>query len=148
MEVTYPMLIVAYMYGKVWKIYDFYISASCPISGSHISNCQLTRIRKRITITYNMSNPLHSTARPRSVSSTKTHRSPPSQYDPLSAALAAAQARYTVANPESLKAHNDACQDLPGGNTRTVLHSSPFPMTFGKYNYPPFFCTEYTLCII
>jgi hypothetical protein len=77
-----------------------------------------------------MSMPLHSISRSGSISTVKTPASP---YDPLSSALAAAQARYTIANPESLKAHNDACQDLPGGNTRTVLHSSPFPMTFGMY---------------
>lgn len=57
-------------------------------------------------------------------------------FDPLSAALSSSQARYTVANPKSLEAHNEACKDFPGGNTRTVLHSSPFPITFGQYSTP------------
>jgi hypothetical protein len=29
-----------------------------------------------------------------------------------------------------------ACNDFPGGNTRTVLHSSPFPITFGQLEKP------------
>jgi len=64
--------------------------------------------------------------------SIKSPQSPASPFDPLAAALSSVQARYTLSNPQSLKAHNEACQDFPGGNTRTVLHSSPFPVTFGK----------------
>jgi glutamate-1-semialdehyde 2,1-aminomutase len=63
-------------------------------------------------------------------------RNPDSSFDPLSAALSSSQVRYTVANPKSLEAHNEACKDFPGGNTRTVLHSSPFPITFGQYSTP------------
>ena len=47
----------------------------------------------------------------------------------LDSALAYAQKSYTNANPQSKKSHDDACQYLPGGNTRTVLHTSPFPLT-------------------
>lgn len=68
-------------------------------------------------------------ARSGSLSSIK---SPASPFDPLYAALSSAQSRYTLSNPKSLKAHNEACQDFPGGNTRTVLHASPFPLTFAN----------------
>ncbi|KAH6683007.1 glutamate-1-semialdehyde 2,1-aminomutase [Halenospora varia] len=71
-------------------------------------------------------NPPRSSSR----SSVKSTRSPASPFDPLGAALSSVQARYTLSNAQSLKAHNEACHDFPGGNTRTVLHSSPFPITF------------------
>ncbi len=45
-------------------------------------------------------------------------------------ALESAHAEFTSYNPLSLKAYNDSCASLPGGNTRTVLHTSPFPLTF------------------
>lgn len=70
-----------------------------------------------------------------SIPADQSPRSPASPYDPLSSALSTAQARYTIANAQSLKAHNEACHDFPGGNTRTVLHSSPFPITFGEQPY-------------
>lgn len=63
-------------------------------------------------------------------SSVEISRSPASPYDPLSAALSSQQARYTLRNPQSLKAHNESLSYLPGGNTRTVLFSSPFPITW------------------
>ena len=47
-------------------------------------------------------------------------------------ALAEAHQAYTRDNPRSLKAYNASCQHLPGGNTRTVLHSNPFPLTFAS----------------
>lgn len=59
-------------------------------------------------------------------------REPASPSNPLEASLATTQANYTLRNPLSLRAHNDACHHLPGGNTRTVLHSSPFPLTFAS----------------
>jgi glutamate-1-semialdehyde 2,1-aminomutase len=52
--------------------------------------------------------------------------------DPLLAALTRVQDNYTKSNHKSLEAHEAACHDFPGGNTRTVLHASPFPLTFGK----------------
>lgn len=47
----------------------------------------------------------------------------------ITSALAAAQEAYTTAHPRSRKSHQDACKYMPGGNTRTVLHTSPFPLT-------------------
>ncbi|MFI4861601.1 MAG: aspartate aminotransferase family protein [Phycisphaerales bacterium JB063] len=44
-------------------------------------------------------------------------------------AIADARARYTEANPKSRAAHQAAARHLPGGNTRTVLHYDPFPLT-------------------
>lgn len=74
--------------------------------------------------------PSHSHSRNSSINTIRTAASP---FDPLSAALATAQAHYTLTNQSSLEAHNNACDSLPGGNTRTVLHASPFPMTFGLF---------------
>jgi glutamate-1-semialdehyde 2,1-aminomutase len=38
-------------------------------------------------------------------------------------------AEYEYQNPLSLEAHRRAASVLPGGNTRTVLHFRPFPLT-------------------
>jgi len=48
----------------------------------------------------------------------------------LSAAVAEAEARYVAANPQSAARFERATEAMPGGNTRTVLHYSPFPLTF------------------
>jgi glutamate-1-semialdehyde 2,1-aminomutase len=48
----------------------------------------------------------------------------------LTAAVEEAQERYTRANALSKEAYDEACHYLPGGNTRTVLHTTPFPLTF------------------
>ncbi|KAK0100583.1 hypothetical protein ONS95_007041 [Cadophora gregata] len=56
----------------------------------------------------------------------------PMSIDTLQAALSVAQQEYSLSNPKSFKAHNEACSNFPGGNTRTVLHASPFPITFGS----------------
>jgi glutamate-1-semialdehyde 2,1-aminomutase len=48
----------------------------------------------------------------------------------LSSALEAARERYARANPESRRLHQEASRHLPGGNTRTVLFHSPFPLRF------------------
>ncbi len=50
----------------------------------------------------------------------------------LEARLAEVEAGYVRANPESRAAHAAAAGPMPGGNTRTVLHFSPFPLTFAK----------------
>ncbi|MBI2254978.1 MAG: aminotransferase class III-fold pyridoxal phosphate-dependent enzyme [Proteobacteria bacterium] len=50
----------------------------------------------------------------------------------LDAALAEAEGRYTAANPASLARHEGARYAMPGGNTRTVLHYSPFPLAWSK----------------
>ena len=49
-------------------------------------------------------------------------------------ALAQAHSTYTHLNPSSLQAYQSARQHQPGGNTRTVLHANPFPMTFASGN--------------
>ena len=43
-------------------------------------------------------------------------------------ALGAAEARFAANNPLSQKQHEIAVGALPGGNTRTLLHTSPFPL--------------------
>ncbi|MBX9945047.1 MAG: aminotransferase class III-fold pyridoxal phosphate-dependent enzyme, partial [Reyranella sp.] len=47
----------------------------------------------------------------------------------LQSALADARQAYTAANPRSLGRHQEACEAMPGGNTRSVLHHAPFPLT-------------------
>lgn len=53
------------------------------------------------------------------------------------AALGAAEARFVVNNPFSKAKHDLALGSLPGGNTRTLLHTSPFPLCMkqGKEAY-------------
>jgi glutamate-1-semialdehyde 2,1-aminomutase len=55
----------------------------------------------------------------------------PSQ-DSLESLVEKAQERYIQTNATSKKNYGEACQYLPGGNTRTSLHTSPFPLTFSK----------------
>jgi glutamate-1-semialdehyde 2,1-aminomutase len=49
----------------------------------------------------------------------------------LDAAIAEAEARYSAANPKSKARATSAAQVMPGGNTRTVLHYTPFPLAWG-----------------
>ncbi|KAL3445039.1 pyridoxal phosphate-dependent transferase [Aspergillus insuetus] len=42
--------------------------------------------------------------------------------------LRVAQERYEARNPKSKLQHEAAAQHLPGGNTRSVLHATPFPL--------------------
>jgi glutamate-1-semialdehyde 2,1-aminomutase len=42
--------------------------------------------------------------------------------------LDAATARYIERNPRSRALHDEAVKTMPGGNTRTVLHTGPFPI--------------------
>ncbi|KAH6649525.1 pyridoxal phosphate-dependent transferase [Chaetomium tenue] len=53
------------------------------------------------------------------------------------AALSAAEARFIANNPLSKAQHDLAIGTLPGGNTRTLLHTSPFPLAMkqGKDSY-------------
>lgn len=44
-------------------------------------------------------------------------------------ALRAAEARFIANNTLSKAQHDLAVGTLPGGNTRTLLHTSPFPLT-------------------
>ncbi len=46
----------------------------------------------------------------------------------LVSAVADAEAGYVAANPESARLAEQARASLPGGNTRTTLHYSPFPL--------------------
>jgi glutamate-1-semialdehyde 2,1-aminomutase len=44
-------------------------------------------------------------------------------------ALQKAQRRYVERNPESRRLHLERSRVMPGGNTRTVIHVEPFPLT-------------------
>ena len=50
----------------------------------------------------------------------------------LAASLAEARERYVARNPASLAAHVEAAAVMPGGNTRTVLFHTPFPLTMAR----------------
>jgi glutamate-1-semialdehyde 2,1-aminomutase len=50
----------------------------------------------------------------------------------LASALAEARERFVAANPGSLAAHVEAAAAMPGGNTRTVLFHTPFPLTMTR----------------
>ena len=47
----------------------------------------------------------------------------------LSARLADAERRYSERNPESRRLHEARALVMPGGNTRSVIHVPPFPLT-------------------
>ncbi|HXQ31487.1 MAG TPA: aminotransferase class III-fold pyridoxal phosphate-dependent enzyme [Steroidobacteraceae bacterium] len=50
----------------------------------------------------------------------------------LEAALAEVEARYRARRPISAQRRLAAAEHMPGGNTRTVLHFSPFPIVFAR----------------
>jgi glutamate-1-semialdehyde 2,1-aminomutase len=50
----------------------------------------------------------------------------------LEGELAAARERFVAGNPESLARHVEATAVMPGGNTRTVLFHTPFPLTMAR----------------
>src|SRR6185369_12842556 len=50
----------------------------------------------------------------------------------LDSAWDEAESRYVSANPKSAARHSSARSSMPGGNTRTVLHYSPFPLAWAK----------------
>ena len=50
--------------------------------------------------------------------------------DDLDQAVLGAHNQYAKDHPSSLRSHQEACKYLPGGNTRTVLYTTPFPLTF------------------
>ena len=54
----------------------------------------------------------------------------------LADALAEAEAQYRSSHPKSAARQDEAAQHMPGGNTRTVLFFTPFPLTWagGKGN--------------
>jgi glutamate-1-semialdehyde 2,1-aminomutase len=43
--------------------------------------------------------------------------------------VAAAERRYVDRNPESQRRHDERAEVMPGGNTRSVIHVPPFPLT-------------------
>ena len=43
-------------------------------------------------------------------------------------ALDKAGAKFVEKNVRSLKLHEEAVKSLPGGNTRSLLHTAPFPV--------------------
>lgn len=47
-------------------------------------------------------------------------------------ALEAAKARFVARNATSLELHEEAVKSLPGGNTRSLLHTAPFPVFIKK----------------
>ena len=55
---------------------------------------------------------------------------PATQPVPLQAALDAAEAAYATAHPASAEYYRRSTASMPGGNTRTVIHFSPFPLMF------------------
>ena len=61
--------------------------------------------------------------------------------DPVKVALSAAEARYVERNPASKRQHEIAVNNLPGGNTRTLLYTSPFPLVM-KQGKGPFVWDE------
>ena len=46
----------------------------------------------------------------------------------LDAALLQARQRYAERRPVAARMHEEACEVMPGGNTRTVLYHGPFPL--------------------
>lgn len=48
--------------------------------------------------------------------------------DTFQGAVAAATERYVSRNQKSKALHEEAVKIFPGGNTRTVLHTNPFPL--------------------
>ena len=47
----------------------------------------------------------------------------------MASVLQDAETRYLAANPRSAKLNAEAQVHLPGGNTRTTVHYSPFPLS-------------------
>src|ERR671936_2204371 len=47
----------------------------------------------------------------------------------LGGQVADALRRYVERNPESRRLHEERARFMPGGNTRSVLHVAPFPLT-------------------
>jgi glutamate-1-semialdehyde 2,1-aminomutase len=50
----------------------------------------------------------------------------------LADALDTVEATYRIRHPNSARRHARAAEHMPGGNTRTVLHYSPFPLTWAS----------------
>jgi glutamate-1-semialdehyde 2,1-aminomutase len=55
-----------------------------------------------------------------------------SNRETLERGLRQAHQEYSDLHPQSRKSYENACKYLPGGNTRTVLHTTPFPFTIAS----------------
>lgn len=53
-------------------------------------------------------------------------------HDPLETALTAATQRFVDRNPISGKLFQEAATYLPGGNTRSLLYTAPYPVCMKK----------------
>ncbi len=60
----------------------------------------------------------------------------PSAYNSVDQALAAVEDRYAARNPLSRERHEAASAHMPGGNTRSVIHFSPFPFAVERAEGP------------
>lgn len=61
----------------------------------------------------------------------KPHQAP-SAWGNLARTLAEVEGRYRERHPLSARRHEYAARHMPGGNTRSVLHYNPFPLTFAS----------------
>ncbi|MBT4355704.1 MAG: aspartate aminotransferase family protein, partial [Rhodospirillaceae bacterium] len=50
----------------------------------------------------------------------------------LETSYAEAEEKFKQRNLKSAAMHASASEVMPGGNTRTVLHYAPYPLTFSK----------------
>lgn len=50
----------------------------------------------------------------------------------LTSSVKAASQRFIERNPNSKRLFDEACKVMPGGNTRTLLYSAPFPLCMKK----------------
>lgn len=50
----------------------------------------------------------------------------------LKAVLDEVYNQYAKSNPRSLDVYNHSCEVMPGANTRTSIHASPFPLTIER----------------
>jgi glutamate-1-semialdehyde 2,1-aminomutase len=58
------------------------------------------------------------------------HKATPSaEQSYIASAVSDAHSKFLASNPSSAKAHNGALDHMPGGNTRTVLYTQPFPLS-------------------
>ena len=55
-----------------------------------------------------------------------------SDQEVLQSALQQAHQEYSDVHPKSCKSYENACKYMPGGNTRTVLYTTPFPFTIAS----------------
>jgi glutamate-1-semialdehyde 2,1-aminomutase len=50
----------------------------------------------------------------------------------LDEAVTQARHRYATLRPQGARMHSEACEVMPGGNTRTVLYHGPFPLRIAR----------------